>query len=117
MLLKNFGVTRQGRVVFYDYDELCWLASCNFREIPKTDSYDEQISSRPWFNVEENDTFPEEFKYFIGLKGTLREVFMEHHSDLFEVDYWQQIQTRVRQGELLDILPYRQTRRLSRKSV
>ncbi|MEI6046726.1 MAG: bifunctional isocitrate dehydrogenase kinase/phosphatase [Chloroflexota bacterium] len=114
MLLKNFGVTRHGRVVFYDYDELCWLASCNFRKMPEAQSYDEEVSTRPWYPVGENDTFPEEFKYFIGLQGTLRQVFMKHHSDLFEVEYWQQIQARVLQGELLDILPYQQTRRLSR---
>jgi isocitrate dehydrogenase kinase/phosphatase len=30
---KNFGVTRHGRVVFYDYDELCWVTECDFREL------------------------------------------------------------------------------------
>ncbi len=34
MLLKNFGVTRHGRVVFYDYDEICFLTEANFRHIP-----------------------------------------------------------------------------------
>ena len=85
ILLKNFGVTRHGRVVFYDYDELCTLTSCNFKKLPQALSYDDELSSEPWFYVDENDVFPEEFRNFIGLREPLREVFMEHHADLFDV--------------------------------
>ncbi|MBU0699487.1 MAG: bifunctional isocitrate dehydrogenase kinase/phosphatase, partial [Proteobacteria bacterium] len=73
MLLKNFGVTRHGRVVFYDYDELCLLSGCNFRKMPRTRSYEEELSAEPWFAVGENDVFPEEFRNFLELQGTLRE--------------------------------------------
>jgi isocitrate dehydrogenase kinase/phosphatase len=112
-LLKNFGGTRHGRVVFYDYDELCLLSICNFRVMPESRTYDEEFSSEPWFGVGENDVFPEELRHFIGLQGVLREVFLKHHGDLFDVHFWQQVQTRLSSGEFIDIFPYRQDKRLT----
>ena len=112
LLLKNFGVTRHGRIVFYDYDELCLLSICNFRVMPQSRSYDDELSAEPWFGVGENDIFPEELRKFLGLQGLLREVFLEHHGDLFDVHFWHQIQSRISGGETIDIFPYRQSRRL-----
>lgn len=106
MLLKNFGVTRHCRVVFYDYDELCWLTSCNFRILPEADNYNDEMSAEPWFSIGENDVFPEEFRRFIGLRGVLLQSFLECHTDLFGVEYWQKIQNRLHQGEIIDISPY-----------
>ena len=112
MLLKNFGVTRHGRVVFYDYDELCLVTDCNFREMPTaSDEYDE-YGSEPWFYVGPNDIFPEEFINFMGLGGELRESFLRWHRELLTPQYWSQIQGRHRAGELLDITPYASRRRL-----
>lgn len=113
MLLKNFGVTRHGRVVFYDYDELCSLTSCNFRKMPESTNYDEEMSSEPWFMVGEDDIFPEEFSRFLGLHGVLRDTFVDHHGDMFEVDFWQQLQARLRAGDVIDIFPYDRQKRLS----
>ena len=112
LLLKNFGVTRHGRIVFYDYDELCLLSICNFRVMPQPRSYDEELSAEPWFGVGENDVFPEELRNFIGLQGVLKEVFIEHHDDLFNVHFWQQVQSRISCGETIDIFPYGQNKRL-----
>jgi isocitrate dehydrogenase kinase/phosphatase len=112
MLLKNFGVTRHGRVVFYDYDELVLLSECNFRKIPQPRGHAEELSDEPWFAVGENDIFPEEFQYFLGLKGELKTLFVEEHSDLFETDFWHQIQVRINAGGIIDIFPYEQSRRL-----
>jgi isocitrate dehydrogenase kinase/phosphatase len=113
LLLKNFGVTRHGRIVFYDYDELCLLSVCNFRVMPQPRSYDEELSAEPWFGVGENDVFPEELRKFIGLKGKLREVFLEHHEDLFDVIFWHQVQSRISSGKTIDIFPYGQNKRLA----
>src|SRR4029078_6522269 len=55
VLTKNFGVTRRGRVVFYDYDELCFLTECNFCNWPQAPTYEEEIAAEPWFSVREND--------------------------------------------------------------
>jgi len=112
LLLKNFGVTRHGRIVFYDYDELCLLSVCNFRGMPQSRSYDDELSAEPWFGVGENDVFPEELRKFIGLQGLLREVFLEHHKDLFDVRYWHQVQSRISGGESIDIFPYGQSKRI-----
>lgn len=115
ILLKNFGVTRHGRVVFYDYDELCLLTSCHFRKLPPADDYENEMAAEPWFYVGENDVFPEEFKNFLGLPAPLRDVFCEHHSNLFDVSFWQQAQQMIAAGELPHIYPYARSCRLIRK--
>ena len=113
MLLKNFGVTRHGRVVFYDYDELCLVTDCNFRELPVASDDAEEFGAEPWFYVGPNDIFPEEFINFMGLGGELRETFLKAHGEILTAQYWQGIQARHRAGELLDIIPYTCWRRLS----
>lgn len=75
ILLKNFGVTRHGRVVFYDYDELTLLSECHFRKFPKPSSDGEYMEADPWFFVGKNDIFPEEFETFLGLPEPYRSVF------------------------------------------
>jgi isocitrate dehydrogenase kinase/phosphatase len=112
LLLKNFGVTRHGRVVFYDYDELCRVTDCNFRDLPRAPDLDEEFGAEPWFYVGTNDIFPEEFLTFLGLEGELREAFLQAHGDLFTADYWRKLQARHRAGEVMEIIPYRQCRRL-----
>jgi isocitrate dehydrogenase kinase/phosphatase len=106
MMLKNYGVTRHGRVVFYDYDELCLLTECNFRIIPEPRTYAEEMSAEPWFSVDVHDVFPEEFARFIGLSGDLRATFMRHHSDLLDIDFWQRTKERLLAGDRIDIVPY-----------
>lgn len=106
MLLKNFGVTRHGRVVFYDYDELCWLSDCVFREIPAPRNEDEELAAEPWYSVGERDIFPAELGRFLGLNGTLRAAFLARHADLFNTPFWHDTQARIQAGELADIFPY-----------
>ena len=115
ILLKNFGVTRHGRVVFYDYDELCPLTACNFRKIPPSASYEDELASEPWYVVGENDVFPQEFRHFLGLPDHLLQIFLDHHSDLLDVDFWQKTQASIKAGELPHIFPYAQSRRLKNK--
>jgi isocitrate dehydrogenase kinase/phosphatase len=112
MLLKNFGVTRHGRVVFYDYDELCLLTDCHFRELPESSDMDEEMSADPWFYVGPNDIFPEEFMRFFGLPPHLREAFLHAHGDLLGADFWTRMQDRHRAGEVVDIFAYKQSKRL-----
>jgi isocitrate dehydrogenase kinase/phosphatase len=113
LLLKNFGVTRHGRVVFYDYDELSLLTTCNFRAMPTARTDEEELSPEPWFAVGEQDIFPEEFVHFLGLGGGLRDVFLARHADLFTVGFWQDLQMRIRDGEIFHIFPYSRLRRVS----
>jgi isocitrate dehydrogenase kinase/phosphatase len=112
ILLKNFGVTRHGRVVFYDYDELCLLTDCTFRKIPEARDSEEELYAEPWFSVGENDVFPEEMQTFLGLQPQLARVFIQEHGDLFQVAFWSEMQARHRAGEVLDILPYKESKRL-----
>jgi isocitrate dehydrogenase kinase/phosphatase len=112
LLLKNFGVTRHGRVVFYDYDEFSPLVDLDFRRFPEATHPDQEMASEPWFSVEEDDVFPEEMRRFLGLEGRLREVFEEHHAELFEVDFWHRMQAANEGGELIDFFPYPEERRL-----
>jgi Isocitrate dehydrogenase kinase/phosphatase len=112
LLTKNFGLTRRGRVVFYDYDELCFLTDCNFRRMPQAQSYEEEISAEPWFSVRENDIFPEEFPNFLAFPEPAREALLQQHGDLFQPEYWRSIQEKIRAGELPDLFPYPPERRL-----
>jgi isocitrate dehydrogenase kinase/phosphatase len=112
VLEKNFGVTRRGRVVFYDYDELCFLTDCNFRDLPQPATYEEEIAAEPWFSVRENDVFPEEFLNFLRLPGPARAALLEQHADLFHPDFWRSVQRKLREGQILEVFPYRPERRL-----
>lgn len=113
LLLKNFGVTRQGRVIFYDYDELCQLTECRFRELPPPVNEDDELGAEPWFYVAEGDIFPEEFISFIGLYGADREAFLHAHGQLLTAAWWNQMRARHTRGDMPDIFPYRADRRLS----
>lgn len=112
LLLKNFGVTRHGRVIFYDYDELTLLTECNFRDLPQARHLDEEMDAEPWFYVGPADIFPEEFITFLGLSGELRDVFLRTHGDLFSADYWRRMQEGHRAGEIMDIFPYTWDKRM-----
>ena len=112
IFLKNFGVTRHGRVVFYDYDELTLLTDCHFRKIPPARSPEDELADEPWFHVGQNDVFPEEFGTFLELRGDLRQLFLEHHGELLQLDYWLDIQQRIRNGEFINVLPYPESKRL-----
>jgi isocitrate dehydrogenase kinase/phosphatase len=114
MLLKNFGVTRHGRVVFYDYDEIVPLVDCNFRQIPAARSEAEELASQPWYNVGPNDIFPEEFRLFFSGNQRARKVFDAMHSDIYEASFWQGLQERIRQGYIEDFFPYRRKFRFNR---
>jgi isocitrate dehydrogenase kinase/phosphatase len=117
LLTKNFGLTRRGRVVFYDYDELCFLTDCNFRELPQSRTYEEEISAEPWFSVRENDIFPEEFPRFLTFPAAARDELMKRHGDLFHPHFWREMQSRCRAGEQPDIFPYAPERRLEELPV
>jgi isocitrate dehydrogenase kinase/phosphatase len=111
LLLKNFGVTRTGRVIFYDYDELCLVTDCNFRDIPKGGD-DDEWAGEPTFYVGENDVFPEEFLRFLGLPERLRGAFLAAHGEILTADFWRRMQARHHAGDIVDIFPYRETQRL-----
>ena len=114
LLLKNFGVSRHGRVIFYDYDELAPLTDCRFRRFPPPRSADDELAAEPWFSVAEHDVFPEEFAPFMVPNGPLRESFLDAHGELLEAEWWRSVQDRVRAGELVDTFPYPAQRRLQR---
>jgi isocitrate dehydrogenase kinase/phosphatase len=116
MLLKNFGVTRNGRVICYDYDELCLLSECHFRRIPPPRSIEEEFAAEPWFHVGEHDIFPEEFQAFLAPPGggPVHQAFLDAHADLLDVDFWKGAQDRLAQGEVVDVFPYPRDARLAR---
>ncbi len=106
MLYKNFGMTQQHRVVFYDYDEIQYLTECNFRRIPPPRTPEDEMASEPWYTVGPNDVFPEEFETFLLGQPRLRQAFMRHHANLLDADYWSAQQERIRKGILDDVFPY-----------
>ncbi|WP_432472254.1 bifunctional isocitrate dehydrogenase kinase/phosphatase [Amphritea sp. HPY] len=114
MLFKNFGVTRHGRVVFYDYDEILYLTECYFRPIPEALYPEQEMASEPWYSVAPNDVFPEEFSLLTACNRKIRKVFNGLHGDLLDYRWWQNMQQQVRGGEVVDLFPYRKARRFPR---
>lgn len=115
MLLKNFGVTPHGRVVFYDYDEVCLMTECNFRKIPEPKNEAQEMASTPWYSVAENDVFPEEFRLFFTGNRQARTTFERLHSDLYDYQFWQEMQRKITVGEVESVYPYRRSKRFQQR--
>ncbi|WP_247188359.1 bifunctional isocitrate dehydrogenase kinase/phosphatase [Escherichia coli] len=113
MLFKNFGVTRHGRVVFYDYDEICYMTEVNFRDIPPPRYPKDELASEPWYSVSPGDVFPEEFRHWLCADPRIGPLFEEMHADLFRADYWRALQNRIREGHVEDVYAYRRRQRFS----
>jgi isocitrate dehydrogenase kinase/phosphatase len=111
MLKKNFGVTRHDRVVFYDYDEICYITECNFRKVPPPRDFDDVMSDVPWYSVEEHDVFPETFGPFFFANGQDMKVFEADHAELMTAAWWKQVKQDIETGNQADIFPYPKNRR------
>lgn len=106
LLLKNFGLTRHGRVIFYDYDELCFVTDCNFRRIPEARDDMDEMRAAAWFYIGPHDIFPEQFIQFLSFKEEARRAFLTHHGDLLTAQFWVNLKIRHEAGEVLEVLPY-----------
>ncbi len=106
LLLKNFGVTRNRRVIFYDYDELCLVTDCRFRELPEAQSDEDEMRGETWYYVADNDVFPETFINFLGFDDAMREVFLKAHGEVLTADWWRGVQDRLRGDDVIEVLPY-----------
>ncbi|HJV69849.1 bifunctional isocitrate dehydrogenase kinase/phosphatase [Ideonella sp.] len=113
MLWKNFGVTRHGKVVFYDYDEIEYVTDCNFRRVPTPRNEEDEMSGEVWYSVGKHDVFPETFGPFLLGNPGVREVFMKHHADLLDPEFWQSHKQRIAAGHVLDVFPYDPAKRFA----
>jgi len=111
MLWKNFGVTRNGKVVFYDYDEIEYVTDCNFRKVPEPRNEEEEMSGEIWYSVGPHDVFPETFGPFLLGDPRVRHIFMQHHADLLDPAFWQERKERIQAGYVHDVFPYDRSRR------
>jgi isocitrate dehydrogenase kinase/phosphatase len=116
MLYKNFGVTRHGRVVFYDYDEIEYITDCNFRRIPAPRNEEDEMAAEPWYPVGKSDVFPEQFGAFLLGNPKVKRFFMKHHADLLTPEYWQARKQRILDGHIEDVYPYPQEIRFSHQA-
>ncbi|MCF8168924.1 MAG: bifunctional isocitrate dehydrogenase kinase/phosphatase [Rhodoferax sp.] len=117
MLWKNFGITRHGKVVFYDYDEIEYITDCNFRKVPTPRNEEDEMSGEIWYSVGPRDVFPETFGPFLLGNPAVREVFMKHHADLLEVAFWQGHKERIKIGHVHDVFPYDKEKRFRQQVV
>ncbi len=106
LLLKNFGVTRHGRVIFYDYDELCQVTDCHFRDVPQATHDEDEMRGETWYYVADNDVFPETFMAFLGFSAHLKQVFLDTHGEILTADFWRHVQQHHREGDVMEVLPY-----------
>lgn len=116
MLLKNFGVTRHGRVVFYDYDEICYLTDVNFRKIPQPRYPEDEMAAEPWYSVGPRDVFPEEFRTFLFNSDKLKEIFARLHGEIYDAEYWQELQKAILEEQVTDVFPYRRKKRFDQRA-
>ncbi len=114
LLPKNFGVTRSGRVIFYDFDELRLMSDCRFRRLPPAHDDLLELSDETWFNVADGDVFPEQFPRFMGLSARHLAIFEAHHADLFDTSWWQDLQAQLAEHTVLDVPPFSHSARLER---
>ena len=114
MLWKNFGVTRHGKVVFYDYDEIEYITDCNFRKVPTPRNEEDEMSGEVWYHVGPRDVFPETFGPFLLGNHAVRDVFMKHHADLLDAAFWQSHKERIQAGHVHDVFPYDREKRFVR---
>jgi isocitrate dehydrogenase kinase/phosphatase len=114
MLWKNFGITRHGKVVFYDYDEIEYITDCNFRQVPAPRNEEDEMSGEIWYSVGPNDVFPETFAPFLLGNPAVRSVFMQHHADLLDASFWQAHKDRIAAGYVHDVFPYDRDKRFVR---
>lgn len=112
LLLKNFGVTRHSRAIFYDYDEICLTTECRFRRMPEPSDHDEEMHHGAWYHVDDNDVFPEQFPRFLGLTEAQRQALIDAHGDIFTVPFWLDLQQRFRSGQPPEMTPYPERLRL-----
>ena len=113
MLWKNFGVTRHGKVVFYDYDEIEYITDCNFRRVPAPRNEEDEMSGEIWYAVGPKDVFPETFGPFLLGNAAVRDVFMKHHGDLLDAAFWQGHKERIVNGHVHDVFPYEPVKRFA----
>jgi isocitrate dehydrogenase kinase/phosphatase len=111
MLWKNFGITRHGKVVFYDYDEIEYVTDCVFRRVPQPRNEEDEMSGEVWYTVGPKDVFPETFGPFLLGNPAVKAVFMKHHADLLDVAFWQSHKERIQAGYVYDVFPYDQHKR------
>ncbi|MFS2165672.1 bifunctional isocitrate dehydrogenase kinase/phosphatase [Variovorax sp. Varisp62] len=111
MLWKNFGVTRGGKVVFYDYDEIEYVTDCKFRKVPTPRNEEDEMSGEVWYSVGPKDVFPETFEPFLLGNDDVRAAFMAHHADLLDAAFWQHHKERIQAGQMLDVFPYEESQR------
>jgi len=115
MLYKNFGVTRNGRVVFYDYDEIESLTDCIVRRVPQPRNEEDEMSSEPWYAVGAHDIFPETYTTFLLGDARVHRYFMQHHPDFFEPALWQRHKDHILNGEVAEFFPYETTIRFCQR--
>ena len=115
LLLKNFGVARSGRAVFYDYDELCLVSECRFRSLPEPREGDETRPVEDYVSFGDHDIFPEQFPRFLGVPARLRDALVQRHPEIFDATWWRSLQEGMRHGEWIDVPPYPSTAKLSRE--
>ncbi|MEN4541712.1 bifunctional isocitrate dehydrogenase kinase/phosphatase [Pantoea agglomerans] len=113
MLFKNFGITRHGRVIFYDYDEIRPMQELHFRDVPAARYEEDELSAEPWYSVGPDDVFPETFRYALCSEAATGTLLLQLHPEIFDARWWRAQQQRIAQGHVEEVIAWRQTQRFS----
>lgn len=112
LMAKNFGVDSDGKVVYYDYDDVDSVSKFQFRNIPAARNDDEEtMALTDRITAGDYDIFPEQIATFL-LRPKDLEMFRLYHADLLRAEGWNKLKQSYESGEIPDLFPYPESKRL-----
>ena len=102
---RNYGVGRYGRVFLFDYDAVEKLTDVKIRTNTDREPGEEAVPE--WFFEEGVIFLPEELEHGMQLKSHhARRCFHEENSDLLGMEYWLDVQRKLKRGEVPGLKTY-----------
>jgi isocitrate dehydrogenase kinase/phosphatase len=112
----NYGVTQRGRVVLFDYDDVVPLEEINFLEKPQPrNEFEEMSLEEDWVVASPDDYFMDEIDRYSGIPYPLKGIFTSVHGDLYTLKFWHDMKARLKEGEIVDIIPYDRSKRFPQR--
>jgi isocitrate dehydrogenase kinase/phosphatase len=102
---RNYGVGRYGKVLLFDYDAVEKLTDVKIRTNQDREPGEETIPD--WFFEDGAIFLPEELEVGMQFKNdTARRYFRRENADLMSVQYWQEVQQKLKRDEVLQLRVY-----------
>ena len=111
---RNYGVGRFNKVFLFDYDAVEKLTDITLDTNLNMEEGEEDIPD--WFFSDQFVFLPEELESGLQITGrAARRHFRDYHADILTLDYWQNAQQSLLQGEVLGLRTYPGARKLKQE--